>query len=251
MAETLSTVDRCLRALAAFTFERPEIGVTELAGLIGVHKSQAQRLLASLASQNYVVVDPESHRYRLGPALVRLGVLAQHTGGLERAARPVLSALAHQTGETVAFNVAEPDSYTLRAAMDGPGPIRLALTLGRSYPWYAGAGGHAIFAHRPSTEIEALVSAGFTESTAAGPHGLAEILARYENVRSSGYAVSVGEYDVRVMSLAAPVQAGPDVVGSLCIIGMPESLAPQEQRLAPLLLDASRKLANALQAPPS
>lgn len=246
MTETLSTVDRALDALSTFTFARPEVGVTELAIELGIHKSQAHRVLASLARGGYVVVDPATHRYRLGPTLIRLGMLAQNSGALERAARPVLSQLARTTEESILLNIAGSDAYSIRLAVDGPGPIRFALNQGRRYPWYGGAGGHAIFAFRPDADIEALVAEGFDESTAVGPHDLDQVRSRHHTVRANGYASSVGEYDARVMSIAAPVTGEDDVVGSLCVIGIPESLAPRENELVPALLEGARAVSAAI-----
>lgn len=246
MGETSSTVDRALQALSAFTFARPELGVTELAVALGINKSQAHRLLASFVKGGYAVVDPRSHRYRLGPALIRLGMLAQNSGALERAARPFLSDLARTMGESVLLNLAGPDVYSIRLAADGPGPIRFALNQGRQYPWYGGAGGHAIFAFRPDADIEALVLEGFDESTPSGPHDLEQVRSRYRDVRRNGYAASVGEYDARVMSIAAPLRAEHDVVGSVCFIGIPESLAPREAELVPPLLSCAQALSREL-----
>lgn len=245
---TLSTVHRSLEVLKAFSADRPEWGVTELAVRLDAHKSQIHRLLTTLSEEGFLVANPVSRKYRLGPALVRLGRVAAESGGIAQIVQPVLSQLAQQVGETIVFNLVGEREYVIRAAADGPGPIRFALTLGRSFPWYGGAGGHAIFAHRNEKQIAALLDGDFHEATERGPHSREDILARHHTVREQGYAVSVGEYDERVMSIAVPVLLGTDVLGSLCIVGVPELLQGREAQLAAELLTATETLTARLAA---
>ena len=49
MRNGVQTVDRALQLLQAFESPEQELGVTELAGALGVHKSTASRLAATLA----------------------------------------------------------------------------------------------------------------------------------------------------------------------------------------------------------
>jgi len=62
----LRSVTNALSVLEAFSVERPEQGVTELAHALGLGKSTVHRLLASLAARGYVRRNPETERYSLG-----------------------------------------------------------------------------------------------------------------------------------------------------------------------------------------
>jgi IclR family acetate operon transcriptional repressor len=247
-SRTLSTVNRTLRVLRAFTAERPEWGVTELGALLGAHKSQIHRALTTLAEEGFVVSDPATRRYRLGPALVRLGLVARESGGTPQLVQPVLEQLALEVGETTVFNLADEQGYVVRAAADGPGQIRFALTLGVSFPWYGGAGGHAIFAHRGAQQVTALADAAFTPSDPEAARTRDDILARHAAVRAEGFAVSVGEFDERVMAVAVPVWLGTDVIGSLCVVGVPALLHGREDYLIAELTKATRVLTERLSA---
>ncbi|MFE4198684.1 IclR family transcriptional regulator [Paenarthrobacter sp. NPDC056912] len=243
---TLSTVQRTLEVLKCFSADRPEWGVTELADRLGVHKSQVHRALATLSAEGFLVPNPVSRKYRLGPALVRLGIIAGESGGVPQLVQPVLERLAMEMGETVVFNLAADAEYVMRAAADGPGAIRFALTLNRRFPWYGGACGHAIFAHRSEKEITSLLNGGFNQSTESGPHTREDILRRHAAVREHGFAVSVGEYDEKVMSVAVPVRLDSDVIGSVGVVGVPALLAGRETQLATELMAATNMLAEQL-----
>ena len=63
-----------LALLTSFDDSRAELGVTEMAGLIGVHKSTASRLAAALERAG--LFTRTGRRFRLGVEAIRLGALA-------------------------------------------------------------------------------------------------------------------------------------------------------------------------------
>jgi DNA-binding IclR family transcriptional regulator len=52
---TYQSAERVLALLTAFDDARPELGVTEMAALVGVHKSTASRLAAALERAGLLV----------------------------------------------------------------------------------------------------------------------------------------------------------------------------------------------------
>src|SRR5919202_1799187 len=104
-AASVRSVDRALRILGAFEGDRREVGVAELAGLLGVHASTASRLASTLAARGFLERDGKSEAFRLGPQMIRLGLLAAGGESLVEAARPVMEELAAETGETVVLSV--------------------------------------------------------------------------------------------------------------------------------------------------
>ena len=66
------SVDRAAALLLALGESHGEAGVTELARRLGLHKSTASRLLATLEKRGLVEQDEESGKYRLGLVVIRL-----------------------------------------------------------------------------------------------------------------------------------------------------------------------------------
>src|ERR1700693_5738282 len=90
--------------------ESEEHGTSELARRTGINASTVSRLLATLAARGLVRHVEETGRYRLGPRLVQLGGAALAGLDLRELARPVLTSLAAETGETATLSVpGEPD----------------------------------------------------------------------------------------------------------------------------------------------
>ena len=238
----LLTVGRALDLLALFTTEEPEWGVSEAASRLGLAKSQVHRLFSTLAGRSYVVAEPRSRRYRLGPALIGLGHQAIRSSGVRDAAQPVLQRLAVATGRSALLNLHDGARYRLVAAADSPGELRSEFTLGRTYPWYGGAAGHAIYAFRPQREVSQLLELGFEESTPRGPRSAQDLSERHRAVRQQGWSRSVGEYDARVGSLAAPVLHGGEALGSVALLCPEPALDGDAVDLVAAVLAASAEL---------
>lgn len=239
----LLTVSRALRVLRAFTETRPSRGVTELADELGLDKSQVQRMLATLAHQGFTVVDPVTRRYTLGPALVQLGRQAEGSPGLRHQLEPLLEELAAATGESVVVCVPDGFRYRTIAACDGPGMLRYATALGRSYPGHLGSTGHAIFAFHTSASGRDLLGA---DGHKPDSDAVAELDRRHEQARQHGHAISEGEFDARVMAISAPVWLDGAVFGSVSVLGSPAYMKPQTEEIVGAVLNSADQLGRAL-----
>ena len=91
----IQTVVNAMRLLEAFRDEE-ELGVTELAQLLSLHKNNVFRLLATLEAQGYIEQSTTSDRYRLGVETLELGQSFLRGRTLLRAARRILEALASE-----------------------------------------------------------------------------------------------------------------------------------------------------------
>lgn len=239
----LLTVSRTLRLLRAFTEERPSWGVTELGHELELDKSQVHRILKTLAQQGFAVFDPGTRRYSLGPALVVLGRRAEHSPGIQRRVDPLLQALSEQTGESTVLCVPDGVRYRTIAAAEGPARLRYATSVGLSYPGNLGAAGHAIFAfHRTIDPAELLSS-----QEADDRHVVQGLRQRHEEVRADGFAISVGEFDARVMAIAAPIHVENSIFGSVSALGPPEYMQDRVDEIVAAVLTSASRLAEILQ----
>src|SRR4026209_2669860 len=101
--------DRPSALLLALGECKGEAGVTELARRLGLHKSTASRLLATLEKRGLVEQDDETREYRLGIVVLRLAETAERTLDLRALAMPELGRLARATRETTGLGVLDGD----------------------------------------------------------------------------------------------------------------------------------------------
>jgi DNA-binding IclR family transcriptional regulator len=90
MGNRVQSLDRALDMLEllAWAEHGGELGATDLARRLDVHKSTASRLLATLQAHGLVEQSRTTEKYRLGAALVRLGDIAAGRDRLPGAAAP-------------------------------------------------------------------------------------------------------------------------------------------------------------------
>ncbi len=70
---------KSMAVLCLFDQNRRELGILEIARLLGWPKSSTSRILASLASTGFLDRDQSTSRYRVGMRLAALGAQAIHS----------------------------------------------------------------------------------------------------------------------------------------------------------------------------
>jgi IclR family acetate operon transcriptional repressor len=204
-SNAVRSVDRAAALLIALGDSQGAAGVTELARRLGLHKSTASRLLATLERRGLVEQDDETGKYRLGLLVIRLAERAERTLDLRSIALPELERLARATHETVGLGVLDADALLTVAQVDGPSLIAVGDWTGRATPLHCGASGKVLLAALAEREVLRIVRSGlsrYTERTVTELEPMLEELAR---VRRRGYAASFGEYELGLNSVAAPV----------------------------------------------
>ncbi len=199
------SVDRAAALLLALGETQGLAGVTELARRLGLHKSTASRLLATLEKRGLVEQDDETGKYRLGLAVIRLAGRAEQTLDRGRIAGPELERLARATHDIAALAIWEHERVVVAAQADPPSVVALADWTGRSIPLHATAAGKVLLASVPERDVLRIVRAGlpaYTERTIVGLEQMLEELAR---VRRRGFAVAMGELESGLNAVAAPV----------------------------------------------
>ncbi|MCF6387448.1 helix-turn-helix domain-containing protein [Mycobacterium sp. MBM] len=125
-----------LQFLARHPHDR--FGLSELARRVDISKPTCLGILTILAEAGYLVRDAgESGRdktYRLGPALITLGHLAQESLRVSPAARDELRRLSETFGVTAALSAVVDDRITLLDLVAPPGTPP-AVRVGQSYPF--------------------------------------------------------------------------------------------------------------------
>jgi DNA-binding IclR family transcriptional regulator len=211
---------RAIGLLKAFPPERPERGLTELAGAAGLNRTTAYRLLTALESEGMVERAPEGQAYRLGTELLVLGLRAHGAADLRTAARAELLALAGETRETATLEVlVGRDTLILDEAM-GSHVIGGMPSLGQRWPAHATSTGKALLAHLPEATLRSFLTAplpAVTPRTLTDPRALERDLDR---VRRRGWAVSAEELEPGFLAVGAPVRAvGGGVVAAISVGG--------------------------------
>jgi IclR family transcriptional regulator, KDG regulon repressor len=159
-----SAVDKALEVLAAFPPGHTAIGISELARELGLTKSTAFRLVATLERHGFV--ERAGGRYRLGTRLHELGsrVYESAPGALSGALMPFMTQLYEECRETVNLGVLRDGEVVLLGRVHGRRPVPRIFPPGSRFPAYTSALGKAMLAHAPSL-TELVVARGLRPRT--------------------------------------------------------------------------------------
>lgn len=213
----LQSVDRALETLELLA-EHGESGVTEVADLLGVHKSTASRLLSALEARRMVEQGGERGRYRLGGGVLALAGAVAGQMDLVRAARGVCEALAEQVGETVNVAIADDGDVVNVDQARGGAALSTQNWVGERTPAHATSSGKVLlaFGALPRPSGRGLLPR-FTDRTITDRRALA---AELDAVVEHGHAVADGELEIGLLAIAAPVRdAGGSVVAAISASG--------------------------------
>jgi DNA-binding IclR family transcriptional regulator len=225
----VQSVDRALGILEVLA-RTGESGVTEIALELGVHKSTAFRLVATLEAHRLVEQTSDRGRYRLGMGILRLAGATTARLDLVQEARPISRQLAADTGETVNLAVLSESSALYLDQVAGSSALQSHNWVGQHIPLHATSNGKVLLCGLDDAGLDAVLGALATYT----PHtitGRAELREELDRVREQGYAVAMDELEVGLTAVAAPIRnAHGDVVASMSVSG--PSFRLPEQRVA-------------------
>lgn len=203
----LGTVSKVGRVLNLYTPERPEWGVSEVARELGLARSSAHELLASLESIHLLQRTPTA-RYRLGWRLLRMAGSVSDASTLKSVAPPVLERLAERTGQSVYLSVWEGDEvFYLSRVIGSRGVTPEVAGPGTGLPGHATASGKMLLGGMGDARVvsRALLrsSITLTPRTSTDPRRLS---AEIDEAARVGVAFARDEAMSGVGSLAVPVR---------------------------------------------
>jgi DNA-binding IclR family transcriptional regulator len=245
MAETVT--GRALRVLAAFSAERPELGITELSRRAGLPLTTAHRIVGELAGWG-ALERGEDGRYRIGLRLWEVGALAPRGLGLRESAMPFLEDLYEVTKQNVQLAVLDGTEVVYLERISGRGAVNVITRVGGRLPLHATGVGLVLLANADPELQEHVLAAPlrrYTPKTICTPDDLRRALAE---VRRVGVAVSDGQIELIALSIAAPVRGRRgDVVAALSVVVPAET--SDARAYIPVVRAAARGISRALGAP--
>ncbi|HUZ02517.1 MAG TPA: IclR family transcriptional regulator [Thermomicrobiaceae bacterium] len=179
--------------------------VSQLARQLGVHKSTASRLLATLENAGMVERDEATGIYRLGLDVVALSGTVLGRLEILHVADPVLRRLAETTQETVNFTIRYRDKVMNVQQIPGPNVLRSFDWVGKTALLHRGAGSKALLAYLPADELRAYLDSPLVAHLDGSRRHLEQEL---EEIRRTGFAVNRGEINPDVFAIGAPIFDG-------------------------------------------
>lgn len=219
--------------------------LTDLSNDLGAPKSSLLNLIRGLVSGGYLTLSKGV--YTLGWESLILSSRLQAAVGSSALARMTLEWLRDKTDETIGICIATADdmgAYINR--VESTQRIRTHIEIGERRVLYSSASGRAIIAFWPRDRLNAYLKKTKFAATTSAPHLSPERLRQIlQQVAEEGYAVTLGEAEVGLGGVAAPVfRKDGLVLGSVVIAGPTSRVEPRIAEFAELLKTATATLSS-------
>jgi IclR family pca regulon transcriptional regulator len=208
--DLVNSLSKGLRVLEAFSAERNEMTLSEVARAAGIDPGTAFRMLNTLVMLGYVARVPGSKRFRLTLKVVDLGFHAIGRSDLRELARPILRSLVDEISEAASLGVLDGgDVLYVERVRAGLTRLGVDIRIGTLIPAASGIIGHAILAFLPAADRERILETPPRRSDAALQSlSKAELVRTLEGVRQRGYALQDSLFGNGLRVLAVPVLDG-------------------------------------------
>ncbi len=214
----VQSVDRALEILNVLA-RVGDAGITEIAGELGVHKSTAFRLVATLEQHRLVEQSGDRGKYRLGVGVLRLAGATTARLDLVQEARPLTRQLALDTGETINIAVLSESSALYLDQVAGSSALQPHNWVGQHIPLHATSNGKVLLSGLDQQRLDQVLGSlsTYTSHTITRKAALRDELAK---VREQGYALAIDELEVGLTAVAAPIRNNHgDVIASMSVSG--------------------------------
>lgn len=202
----IGSVQRAVDILNLFDSQAPELGTTEIARALGLHKSTTASLVSTLAANGFLNQNPDTRKYRLGLKLVERAFAMLDQFEIRQIAYPALQELRNQWNETVNLAILDGSDVVYIERMLGTKALGMRSEVGRRALAHSTALGKAILACLPVPQVQAFLDQyGMPQVTPKTITDPAQFLQELDQVREQGYAVDDEENEIGGRCIAVPI----------------------------------------------
>ncbi|TGS16852.1 IclR family transcriptional regulator [Mesorhizobium sp. M2E.F.Ca.ET.209.01.1.1] len=240
----VKSVQLAFDVLEAVAAAPGEVGVSELAALLGTTKGTVFRHLQTLVERGYVDQNAVSARYKLGTRSYLIGQVAAGRIELLTASSDAIAALRDEIGETVVVSALRNRSLVVLRTVFGKSNLEIGVRQGSELILHGTAQGKVALAFSNRSLLQHVLRQGLTRLTDHTIVDAAKLEAELEQARAQGFITAPNEETFGINAVAAPIfdRMG-DVAGTVAIVGSVQNIKPTpDQAQIEALLKASLRI---------
>ena len=202
----IGSVQRAIDILNLFDGQSSQLGTTEIARALRMHKSTTASLVYTLEANGYLTQNPDSRKYRLGLKIAERASVMLDQVEVRQVAHPCLEELRNQWNETVNLAILDGADIVYVERFLGSKALSMHSEVGQRAPAHSTALGKAILSCLPliaaKTYVERYGLPKVTPRTIVEP---AKFYKELEKAREQGYAVDDEENELGGRCIAVPI----------------------------------------------
>jgi DNA-binding IclR family transcriptional regulator len=223
---SVRSLERAFAILQCFDLETEELNLTQITGRLSLAPATALRLINSLTQLGYLEKS-KTKTYSLGVKVYLLGMIASNHFKLRRASEPILQSLRDTIKEAVSLYGIEGEHRVCYEHAESLQSMRSVVRIGERFPLWAGAAGKCLLAYAEKMVVEREMAkiVPLTPSTIVDKE---LFLKELEHIRGVEEAISYGEREVGVVSIAVPIFSIRNDVEYALSVAVPSGRAAEE-----------------------
>lgn len=242
---------KSLRVLECFTVEKPELGITEIANIMGIYKSNVHNIITTLEQAGYIYQNPLTSKYGLTNKMLEFSYIITSQLSFQNAVYHVMRRISDTLNEISYFAVPH-GKYVLYMFNTYPKtygsnyPVRTIM--GETAPMYCTSLGKAMLSTMTKEEILSRIDLNrtkFTENTLVDED---EILEDVLLSGKRGYAIDNIEHEPDVRCVGVPIfDRAHKLIGGLSISGPVHNVDDEKiSKYAEFLMNAAFEIKSRL-----
>jgi DNA-binding IclR family transcriptional regulator len=226
------------------------LSLSEIAKRHDLNLSTTFRLVRVLTQLGWLESDDQANQYRLGIRAFEVGSRFLSQLRVEEEARPILEALAYDTGQTASLGILEEADVVYVGIVHGQAEVGIQSRIGARHPAYCTALGKALISELDEAALDKIIEAGMprrTENTITSPEVLHHELGE---IRRAGYAIDNEERLRGIYCVASPIRNHEQrVVAAVSVSALVFAVTRESRfRFAQLVSQAARDISARLGA---
>lgn len=250
--EFVQAIERGFAVIKAFSGATQPLTIAEVADRTGLARAVARRYLLTLGQLQCVHQD--EGRFMLTPRVLDLGFAYLSTQNVARLAQSTMEWVTEQLSESCSVSVLDGREIVYIARMPAKRIMTINLVVGSRLAAHATSMGKVLLADLSPQELTAFFDGpplqSFTKHTITSESALRKAL---EKVRENGWALSEGEVEVGIRSVAVPLRGHSGrVVAALNVSAHASRVSKAEflRSHLPVVLEAGRRISMSLTGRP-
>jgi IclR family transcriptional regulator, KDG regulon repressor len=202
---TIQSLEKGLILLELIEESQNPMTLQDLWKKLGWNKATIYRMLNTFQMRGYLQRDPATKGYSLGLKIFSMYNSLLNNFNIQQIVRPYLNAIVEKTNEEahVAININKRIVFVDRVR--SPKMISSNSEIGLSLPLHATALGKAYLACLPSGKVEENLELPLSRHTRNTITSLDVLKEELNQIRTNGFALDEGEFDLDMRCIAAPI----------------------------------------------
>jgi len=211
---------------------------------VSISKSTVLKILTTLEFLNFVRRDEDTKNYYLGTAMVGYSEKAVKDLKISSIAKPILTQLRDETGETVHLGMEENHEIVFLDKIEGNQSVALSSRVGGNLPMYCSGMGKATLATKSEEQLLRYANNVPLEKRAINTiTSKAALIEEIHKIQDQGYSIDDEENENDVICIAMPIRKHQHNYGAFSISAPAYRMTPDRlQELRGLIQNAKEKI---------